>query len=98
MRYYKTLPLELVDEKRGPLSTAPLVTNRVFNFNLIEDCTVVELYEESIADGALLGVVVVNTEALIFNAVHLGTQSINTRVSSRGVSATRGGKAGLLKR
>jgi len=62
------------------------VAHGIFNLNFIQDSTVVKFDEESITDGTLLRVVIVDAEAFVFDAMNLGTKDINTRVSRRGVS------------
>jgi len=62
------------------------VAHGIFNLNFIQDSTVVKFDEESITDRTLLRVVIVDAEAFVFDAMNLGTEDINTRVSGRGVS------------
>jgi len=86
----RNVPLELVDEERSTLSTASLMSDRVFNLDLVEDSAVVEFDQESISDGALGGVVIFNAETLLLHAVDLGAESVYPRVRSRSIGATEG--------
>ena len=45
-----TAPLELVHQKRGTFGPSPLVTNRVFDLNLIKNSTVIQLDKQCIAN------------------------------------------------
>ena len=84
-----TVPLELVDQQGRAFSSAPLVSDRVFDLNLVENSPIVKFYQEGITDGALGGVVIVNTEALVFHTVDLGAESVDPWVGSGGVSAIK---------
>lgn len=64
-----------------------LVSNRIFNDNFVQNGSVIQLDEESVADGALLRVVVVRAELLLLNAEDLGTKSVDAWVSSGRVGA-----------
>ena len=81
------VPLEFVDQQRRAFGPTPLVANGVFDFNFIKNGSVVQLNEEGVADGSLGGVVVLDTETLLLDAVNLGTEGINSWVCSRSISA-----------
>ena len=72
--------LELGHEERLALFTAALVTHRVLDLDLVKDGAVVELNQESIADGALFGVVVLDAELGVFDAVDLGAECVDAGV------------------
>ncbi len=61
----------------------------IFHHDLIEHRTIVQLDEEPIANTALLRVVVLDAEPLVFHTVGLGTEGINAWVGCRSVSAAR---------
>ena len=79
--------LELGHEERGALGAAALVADGVLDGDLVEDGAVVELDEEGVTDGAALGVVVLGGVLGLLNAVDLGTEGVDARVSGRGISA-----------
>lgn len=81
VKVVSNMTLELREQERRALLTATLVANRVFDLNLVEDGTVVQLDEKSVADGAFLRVVVVHTETFVLDAVRLCAEGINTRIS-----------------
>lgn len=58
------------------------MSNGVLDFNFVKDSSVVEFNQESVSDRPLGGVMIVNAEALVFNAVDLGSQCIDARISS----------------
>lgn len=84
------VPLELVHQQRGALRSPPLVPNGVFHLDLIKNHPVVQLNQECIPDRTLLGIVVVDAEPLLLNAVNLGTESIDASVCRRCVGASDG--------
>ena len=99
----RNVPLELVDKQRGTLLTAELMANGILNLDLIEDGAVVKFNEESIADGPLLGSVVLFRESLVFHTVNLGAECVNAGVSSGSVGAkkmasTQGQTGKIIKR
>jgi len=59
----------------------------VFNLNLIKHSPIIQLDEQCIADRALFWVVVLNAEAVVLDAVDLGTECIDACVSGRLVPA-----------
>jgi hypothetical protein len=63
------------------------VANGVLDFNLIKNGSVVQLNKEGVADGSLGGVVVLDAETLLLDAVNLGTKGVNSWVCSSGISA-----------
>jgi len=63
------------------------VSNWVFDLDLIEFCSVVQLDQERVADGTLLRVVVLHAEALVFDATNLSTKCVNSRVGGYFVGA-----------
>jgi hypothetical protein len=81
------VPLEFVDQQRRAFGPTPLVADGVFDFNLIKNGSVVQLNEEGVADGSLGGVVVLDAETLLLDAVNLGTEGINSWVRSSGIGA-----------
>ena len=83
----KHSPLELVHQQRGALRATALMTDGVLDFDLVEHGAVVELDEERVADGALLGVVVVDAELLVLDTVDLGAECVNAGIGSSGVGA-----------
>lgn len=81
--------LELGHEEGGALGAAALVADGVLDLDFVEDGAVVELDEEGVADGALLRVVVVDAESLVFDAEDLGAEGVDARVGGGGVGAGR---------
>lgn len=63
------------------------MANGVLDDNLIENGTIVERDEESVADASLLGIMVVHAECLVLDTVNLSTERIDTRIRCGGVSA-----------
>jgi len=82
------IPLKLVDQQRGPFSSPALVPNRVLDLHFVKNGAVVQLHEERIADRSLGGIVIVNTEALVFHTEDLRSESVNARVGCCGIGAT----------
>lgn len=82
------IPLEFVDQERGAFRSSALVANRILNFNFVQYSTIIQLDQQSITDGALIGFVIFYAKAFIFYAVYLGTQSINTGIRSGGIGAS----------
>lgn len=80
------VPLEFVDQQWGAFGPTPLVANRVLDFNFVKNSSIVKLNEEGVADGSLGGVVILDAETLLLDAVNLGTEFINSWVRSRGIS------------
>jgi hypothetical protein len=80
-------PLELVHQQGGAFGSPSLVANGIFNLDLIENCSVVQLDQKGISDRALRGVVVVDAEALLLDTIDLGAESIDAGVRRRGVGA-----------
>lgn len=79
--------LELGHEERSALRAAALVADGVLDLNLVEDGAVVEFNEKGIADGALLGVVVVDAEILILHTIDLGAERVDAGVGGRRIGA-----------
>ena len=59
----------------------------ILDFDFVEDGAVIEFDEEGVADGALLGIVVVDAELLVFDTVDLGTECVDARVGGSGIGA-----------
>jgi len=59
----------------------------VFNLDLIKHGPIIQLNEQCIADRALFWVMVLNTEAVVLNAVDLGMECIDACISGRLVPA-----------
>lgn len=62
------------------------MSDGVFDLDLVQYSTVVQLDKEGITDRPLGGFVIFDTETLVFNAVDFGTKGVDTWVSGRGVS------------
>jgi hypothetical protein len=73
VKVVRDMPLELVDQKRCALSASALVADRVLDLNLVQDGAVVELDKEGVANRSLVRCVVLGAEALVLNAVDLGS-------------------------
>ena len=73
--------LELGEEQGCALRSAALVTHRVLNLDFVKDGAIVELDQEGVTDRALLGVVVLDAELVVFDAVDLGAESVDAGVS-----------------
>jgi hypothetical protein len=56
------------------------VPDRILEDDFVERGAVVQFDEEGIADTAFRGLVIVDTELLVFDAVGLGTQGVNAWV------------------
>lgn len=69
------------------MTYATFVSNWIFDLNLVEFCSVVQLDQERVTDGALLRVVVIYVEVLIFDTTDLSTKRVNSRIGSRFVGA-----------
>lgn len=54
----------------------------VLDLDLVKDGAVVELNEESVSNGTFGGLVVLGAEAGVLDAVNLGTECIDARISS----------------
>lgn len=65
----------------------PFVSNWVFDLNLVQFCTVLQLNQERIANGALFRVVVLHAKALVFDTTNLATQLVDPRIGCRFVGA-----------
>lgn len=61
--------------------------NWVFNLDLIKNGPISQLDEQCISDRALFRIVVLNAEAVVLDAVDLGTECIDAWVSGRLVRA-----------
>lgn len=73
------------------------MADRVFNRDLVEDGTIIQLDGNGVSYRPLLGVVIIGGEAFFLDTSNLGTEGVNSRVSSGRVSAiwesvTGGGK------
>ena len=89
---------ELRKQQRSALFTTTLVTDRVFHLNFIKNGTVVEFDKERVSNGTLFGVVVINAEALVFDAEGLGTKNVDARVGCRSVGAVLIGRSAIKRR
>jgi hypothetical protein len=65
------------------------MSNGIFNFNFIQNGAIVQLNQEGVADGTFGRVMVFHAEAFLLYTVDLGTEGINTWISSRSVCAER---------
>ena len=74
-------------QSKKSVTYTTFVSNWVFDLDLVEFCSVVQLDCECVTDGALLWVVVLDAEALVFDATNLSTKRVNSRVGSRFVGA-----------
>ena len=81
------VPLEFVDQQRRAFGAASLVADGVFDFNFINNGSVVQLNKEGVADGSLGRVVVLDAETILLDTVNLRTEGINSWVRSSGISA-----------
>ena len=72
--------LELLHEERGAFATTAFMANGVFNLNFVEDGTILQSDSDSVANGTLLGIVIVDAEAFVFNTCDLGAQFVDTRI------------------
>jgi hypothetical protein len=63
------------------------VSNWVLNLDLIKQGTIVQLDEERISDRALLRIVILNTEALVLDAMNLSTERVDAWVGGGFVRA-----------
>lgn len=63
------------------------MADRVLDDNFLELGSVVQFNEEGVADGSLLGIVVVDAKVLVLNTVGLGAQLVDARVGCGGVLA-----------
>ena len=72
--------LELLEQQGGALCATTLVADRVLNLDLVEDSTILELNKESVADRALAGLVVLNTDPLVLDASDLSPELVNAGV------------------
>jgi len=72
---------------QNALTYATFVSDWIFDLNLVQLCTVVQLNRERVANGALLRVVVLHAKALVFGTTNLGTKLVNSRIGGRFVSA-----------
>lgn len=77
---------KLLQQKWGALGSAPLVPNRILDFDFVQHGAVVEGDEQSIGDIPLRRLVVVDAILLVFNTSDLGTQLVNTWVCRRLIS------------
>ena len=78
---------ELVHQQRFAFFPPPLVTDWVFDFDFIQDRSVIQLDEQCVSDRSLGGIVVVDTELLVFDTVDLGTECVDAGVRSSGIGA-----------
>jgi hypothetical protein len=77
--------LELFHQKGNALRAAALVSNRIFDDNLVENRAVVQLDKESVSDGARRRLMVGDREVRVLHAVNLGAQRVDTGVRGGGV-------------
>ena len=69
------------------MTYATFVSNRILNLDLIEFCSVIQLDQERIANGALLRLVVLHAKAFVFDTTNLSTKRVNSRIGGRFVGA-----------
>ena len=77
--------LEFLEEERGALGTTALVADRVLDLDLVQDGAVVKLNKDSVADGTLGGLVVLDAEPLVLDASDFGAEGVNAGVLGRRV-------------
>ena len=74
-------------QSNNAVTYAAFVSNWIFDLDLIEFCSVVQLDQERITDGAPLRVVVLHAKALVFDTTNLCTKRVNSRIGGRFVGA-----------
>lgn len=79
----REMRLEFVHQERSALFAAAFVSDRVLNLYLFEDCTVVELDGDGVANGALFRVVIVGAEPGVLDAGDLGTEVVDAGIGGR---------------
>lgn len=82
------MSFEFVDQQGSTLGSPSLVSNRVLNLDFLQDSAVVQLNQKGVADGSLGGLVVVDAEAFVLDAVDLGPEGVYAGVRGSGVSAS----------
>jgi len=58
------------------------MTDGVLHFHLIQLRPVIQFNRNSVSDGALFGVMILDAETLIFDAADLGAEFVDTRIGS----------------
>src|SRR5258706_3615846 len=74
-------------QSKSAVTYATFVSNWIFDLDLIEFGSVVQLDQERITDGAPLRVVVLHAKALVFDTTNLSTKRVNSRIGGRFVGA-----------
>jgi hypothetical protein len=87
-------PVRKLDGENDFLVSA-LVPNWVLDLNLVRYRAIVQLDDQRISDRASFRVVVLDTEALVLDAVNLA-RSVSTRGSAADLSLLRSGQQSLL--
>lgn len=86
----RDVSFELVNQEGRALQAAAFVSDGIFNHDLVQHGTVVELDQERVADGTHARFVVLDGERLVFDTEDLGAQRIDTRISRRRVGVRLG--------
>jgi len=79
--------MELGKQERSAFLATALVPDWVLNLNFVNHSAIVQLDEQRISDRAFFRIMVLNTEALVLDAINLGAERIDARVSGRLVRA-----------
>jgi hypothetical protein len=66
------------------------MTDGVLHLYLIQLGPVIQLNRDSISDGALFGIMILDAETLVFDAAYLSTEFIDTRIGSCRVGTSEG--------
>lgn len=74
------------------------MTDRILYGHFVQNGAVVQFNEQSIANAPLLGIMVVNRELLLLDAVDLRPELVNTRVGGGRVRVVFGGQAAVDQR
>ena len=75
------MPTELGKQERCAFLTTAPVPNWVLNFDLVKNGAIVQLDEQRISDRAFVRIVIFHAEALVLDAVYLGTECVDAWVS-----------------
>lgn len=73
---------ELGHEQRGALGASAFVPDRILDFDLVENGSIVQFNEKRVRDRALGGIMIIHTVLLLLDAMNLRTESIDARVCS----------------
>jgi hypothetical protein len=61
--------------------------HRIFNFDLVQFCAVVELYGDGISDGSFFWIMIFDAVALLLYTSDFGPELVNARVCSGFIGA-----------